>query len=243
MNFNVLTLSPEIFDDFSFGVTKKAKKKNLYTINCFNYRDEADNKHKQVDDKPFGGGEGMVISPKPLAKTLKKIPKDKRGKVIYLSPQGERVNQKKILELSCYKSLTLICGRYEGIDQRFIDKYVDEEISIADIIISGGELAALILIDAISRNIANVIGNKNSVSNDTFSNNLLKGPIYTRPEVFENLTIPSVLMSGNHQSIKKWRENQSIKRTLLRRPDLIKDIKTLKKYKKLLEEWSSEDIL
>ena len=153
------------------------------------------------------------------------------------------MNQKKILELSCYKSLTLICGRYEGIDQRFIDKYVDEEISIADIIISGGELAALILIDAISRNIANVVGNKNSVSNDTFSNNLLKGPIYTRPEVFENLTIPSVLMSGNHQSIKKWRENQSIKRTLLRRPDLIKDIKTLKKYKKLLEEWSSEDIL
>ena len=185
----------------------------------------------------------MVMMPKPLKNSLKDIPKSKVGHVIYLSPQGKKLNQLKVIELSKKKSITLICGRYEGIDQRFIDSYVDEEISIGDFVISGGEYAAMCLIDAVARNIPGTIGNKDSVLNDTFSNGLLKGHVYTRPEKFEEIEVPEVLLSGNHSKIKDWNTLNSLIQTKLRRPDLLNKVKLTKKQKKLLEEWESKDIL
>ena len=201
MNFNVLTIFPEIFKIFQTGVLSKGLDDSFF-INCFDIRKHAVNKHGQIDSKPYGGGEGMVMMAEPLKKSIEDIPKDNLGKVIYLSPQGQKLNQNKVIELSTLSNITLICGRYEGVDQRFVDSYVDEEISIGDFIISGGEYAAMILIDAIARNIPGTIGNQDSVTKDTFSNGLLKGPAYTRPEKFENKSVPDVLLSGNHQENK-----------------------------------------
>ncbi|MFL2704036.1 MAG: tRNA (guanosine(37)-N1)-methyltransferase TrmD [Gammaproteobacteria bacterium] len=242
MNFNVLTIFPEIFSVLNTGVLSKELGKSFF-IDCYDIRKHAVNKHGQIDSKPYGGGEGMVMMPKPLKNSLKDIPKSKAGHVIYLSPQGKKLNQTKVVELSKKKSITLICGRYEGIDQRFIDSYVDEEISIGDFVISGGEFAAVCLIDAVARNIPGAIGNKDSVLNDTFSNGLLKGHVYTRPEKFEEIEVPEVLLSGNHSKIKDWNTLNSLIQTKLRRPDLLNRVKLTKKQKKLLEEWESKDIL
>ena len=242
MKFNILTIFPEIFKIFEYGVVSKGINNN-FSLNCYDIRNHAINKHGQIDAKPYGGGEGMLMMPEPLKQTILDIPKKDKGHVIYLSPQGKQLNQDKVKELSSLKSLTLICGRYEGIDQRFIDNYVDEEISIGDFVMSGGEYAAICLIDSIARNLPGTIGNKNSVDNDSFSNGLLKGPAYTRPEVFESLEVPKVLLSGNHSKIEDWKATKSIIQTHLRRPDLINKVKLSKKQKKLLEEWESKDIL
>ena len=243
MNFNVLTIFPEIFDIFESGVISKALANKNFSLNCLNIRDHAINKHGQIDAKPYGGGEGMVMMAEPLKKSLDDIPKKELGHVIYLSPQGSKLNQSKVITLSKMESLTLICGRYEGVDQRFIDKYVDEEISIGDFILSGGEYAAICLIDSIVRNIPGTIGNKESVTNDTFSNGLLKGSVYTRPENFEDLEVPEVLLSGNHEKIEDWKMTNSLIQTHLRRPDLLNDVKLTNKQRKLLEELTSKDIL
>ena len=242
MNFNILTIFPEIFDILDSGVLSKALGKS-FSINCYDIRKHAINKHGQVDAKPYGGGEGMVMMAEPLKNSLNEIPSEDLGHVIYLSPQGIKLDQEKVIDLSSKKNITLICGRYEGVDQRFIDKYVDEEISIGDFIISGGEYAALCLIDSVARNIPGTIGNKDSVSNDTFSNGLLKGPVYTRPEKFEDKDVPDVLLSGNHAKINEWKSRNSLIQTLLRRPDVLNKVKLTNKQKKLLEEWESKDIL
>ena len=242
MNFNVLTIFPDIFQIFKTGVLSKGLDDSFF-VNSIDIRKNAMNKHGQIDSKPYGGGEGMVMMAEPLKKSIEDIPSKKLGKVIYLSPQGKKLDQEKVLELSKLPNITFICGRYEGIDQRFIDSYVDEEISIGDFIISGGEYAAMILIDAIARNIPGNIGNKNSVIKDTFSNGLLKGPVYTRPENFENINVPDVLLSGNHKQIEEWKDKKSLIRTYLRRPDLLNDVKLTNKQKKLLEDWESKDIL
>ena len=242
MNFNVLTIFPEIFEIFKSGVLSKGLDKDFY-INTYDIRNHAVNKHGQIDAKPYGGGEGMVMMPEPLKNSILEIPKSELGHVIYLSPQGKKLNQDKVIELSTMKSLTLICGRYEGIDQRFIDLYVDEEISLGDFIISGGEYAALCLIDSVARNIPGTIGNQDSVNKDTFSNGLLKGPIYTRPEKFEDMDVPDVLLSGNHAAIEDWKTLNSLIQTYIRRPDLLNTVKLTKKQRKLLEEWESKDIL
>ena len=242
MNFNVLTIFPEIFEIFKSGVLSKGLDKDFY-INTYDIRNHAVNKHGQIDAKPYGGGEGMVMMPEPLKNSILEIPKSELGHVIYLSPQGKKLNQDKVIELSSMKSLTLICGRYEGIDQRFIDSYVDEEISLGDFIISGGEYAALCLIDSVARNIPGTIGNQDSVNKDTFSNGLLKGPIYTRPEKFEDIDVPDVLLSGNHAAIEDWKTLNSLIQTYIRRPDLLNTVKLTKKQRKLLEEWESKDIL
>jgi len=160
-----------------------------------------------------------------------------------MSPQGKKLNQKKIISLSKLKNMTIICGRYEGIDQRVIDKYVDEEISIGDFILSGGEYAAICLVDAISRYIPGTLGNKDSYLKDTFSDGLLKGDVFTKPEIFESMKVPDVLLSGNHKKIETWRSEISLMRTLMKRPDLLEEIKLTKKQKKLLEEWASKAIL
>ena len=185
----------------------------------------------------------MVMMLEPLKKSLQDIPKNKVGKVIYLSPQGIRLDNAKAKELSKEKAITFICGRYEGIDQRFIDKYVDEEISIGDFIISGGEFAALCTIDAIIRHIPGVLGNDNSSESDSFSNGLLKGPQYSRPEIFDEMEVPDILLSGNHEKIKEWKELKSLEATVNRRPDLLNNVKLTKKQKKLLEHLASQSIL
>ena len=243
MNFNILTIFPEIFDIFNVGLISKSIKKKLIKINTFDIRENSVNKHNHVDSKPYGGGEGMVMMAEPLAKTLSSIKKRQLGKVIYLSPQGKQLDQKKVVSLASRKNVTLICGRYEGIDQRVIEKYVDEEISMGDFVLSGGEYAAICLIDAISRHIPGVLGNKHSYLKDTFSDGLLKGNVYTKPEIFEDMKVPEVLLSGNHKEIQKWRLENSLLQTFLKRPDLIAKKKLSKKHKKLLEELASKAIL
>ena len=243
MNINIITLFPEIFDSLNYGLLGQALDREDVKINLFNLRDYQLNKHGQIDDKPYGGGEGMVLMAEPLENAIKDIPSDNLGIVINLSPQGTILSQKKAKELSKLKNITIICGRYEGIDERLISQYVDDEISIGDYVLSGGEFAALTLIDTLSRFIPGVIGNKKSVELDSFSQGLLKGPVFTRPETFNSNDVPEVLISGDHNKIKEWRDNQSLIRTFERRPDLLKNAKLTKKQKKLLEELSSKAIL
>jgi len=243
MNINIITLFPEIFDSLNYGLLGQALDREDIKINIFNLRDHQLNKHGQIDDKPYGGGEGMVLMAEPLENAIKNIPSDNLGTVINLSPQGTILSQKKAKELSKLKNITIICGRYEGIDERLISQYVDDEISIGDYVLSGGEFAALTLIDTLSRFIPGVIGNKKSVELDSFSKGLLKGPVFTRPETFNSNDVPEVLKSGDHNKIKEWRDNQSLIRTFERRPDLLKNAKLTKKQKKLLEELSSKAIL
>jgi tRNA (guanine-N1)-methyltransferase len=243
MNINILTIFPEIFDIFNVGLISKSIKKKIIKINTFDIRENSVNKHNHVDSKPYGGGEGMVMMAEPLVKTLSSIKKRQLGKVIYLSPQGKQLDQKRVKSLATRKNITLICGRYEGIDQRVIEKYVDEEISIGDFVLSGGEYAAICLIDAISRHIPGVLGNKDSYLKDTFSDGLLKGNVYTKPEIFEDMQVPEVLLSGNHKEIQKWKLENSLLQTFLKRPDLLAKKKLSKKHKKLLEELASKAIL
>ena len=243
MNINILTIFPEIFDILKSGVVSKAIKSKSLSINTKDIRKNSVNKHNQVDAKPYGGGEGMVMMAEPIIKSLNQINKNKIGKVIYISPQGKKLNQRKVVSMSKLKNITLICGRYEGIDQRIIDNYVDEEISVGDFILSGGEYAALCLIDAISRHIPGTLGNRDSYLKDTFSNGLLKGDVYSKPEIFESMSVPEVLLSGNHKKIDDWRSENSLLKTFIKRPDLLDGIKLTKKQKKLLEEWASKAIL
>ena len=243
MNINILTIFPEIFDILKSGVVSKAIKSKSLSINTKDIRKNSVNKHNQVDAKPYGGGEGMVMMAEPIIKSLNQINKNKIGKVIYLSPQGKKLDQRKVVSMSKLKNITLICGRYEGIDQRIIDNYVDEEISVGDFILSGGEYAALCLIDAISRHIPGTLGNRDSYLKDTFSNGLLKGDVYSKPEIFESMSAPEVLLSGNHKKIDDWRSENSLLKTFIKRPDLLDGIKLTKKQKKLLEEWASKAIL
>ncbi len=241
MNFNILTIFPDLFDTLDHGVIGKAKNNGSFSINLHDIRKHAVNKHGQIDGKPYGR---LMSRISPFTKkSLEDIPKNKIGKVIYLSPQGKPLNNIKAKELSTEKSITFICGRYEGIDQRFIDKYVDEEISIGDFIISGGELAALCSIDAIVRHIPGVLGNDDSSESDTFSNGLLKGPQYSRPEIFDEMEVPEILLSGNHEKIKEWKELKSLEATINRRPDLLNNVKLTKKQRKLLEDLTSQRIL
>ena len=243
MNINIITLFPEIFEALNFGLLGQAIGRQDIKINTYNLRDHQINKHGQVDDKPYGGGAGMVLMAEPLEKSLKDIPADEVGKVINLSPQGTLFNHKKAKELSLLKSITIIAGRYEGIDERFISQYIDEEISIGDFVLSGGEFAALNLIDSISRFIPGVIGNKASVEQDSLSQGFLKGPVFTRPENFNSESVPEILLSGDHEKIQEWKDVQALKRTFERRPELLKSVKLTKKQKKLLEDLASKRIL
>ena len=243
MRINVITIFPEIFNILNVGVISKSLKNKIIKLDVRDLRKNATNKHNNIDSKPYGGGEGMVMMAEPIVKTLKQIKKKERGPVIFMSPQGEKLDQKKVKSFSKLKNITIICGRYEGIDQRVIDKYVDEEISIGDFILSGGEYAAVCLIDAITRHIPGTLGNEDSYLKDTFSNGLLKGDVYAKPESFESMKVPDVLLSGNHKEIDSWREHNSLLKTFIKRPELLNDVKLTKKQKKLLEEWASKDIL
>jgi tRNA (guanine37-N1)-methyltransferase len=243
MNINIITLFPEIFEALNYGLLGQAIEREDIKINIFNLREHQINKHGQVDDKPYGGGQGMVLMAEPLEMSLNDIPTNLLGRVINLSPQGSLLNHQKAKELSSLSNITIISGRYEGIDERFISQYVDEEISIGDFVLSGGEFAALSLIDSLSRFIPGVIGNKQSVDQDSLSQGFLKGPVFTRPENFNSESVPEVLLSGDHKKIQEWKEDQALIRTFKRRPELLKSVKLTKKQKKLLEDLASKRIL
>ncbi len=219
MKFDVLTLFPEMFDSLKQSIIGKALEKKLIQINLINIRDFSKDKHKKVDDTPYGGGAGMVIMPDVVYDAYKSINAED-AKVIYMSPQGKKMNQKKVEELSNQEHLIILCGHYEGIDQRVLDKIVDEEISIGDYVLTGGEIPAMVLIDSISRYVKGVL-KQDSIKEESFSNGFLEYPQYTRPEIFEGEKVPEVLLSGNHQNIKKWRQEKSLEITKIKRPDLL----------------------
>ena len=219
MKFDVLTLFPEMFEPLNYSIIGRAIENNLIEINLINIRDFSKNKHKKVDDTPFGGGAGMVMKPDVVYDAYKSI-ENKNAKVIYMSPQGSKLDQAKVEELSKEEHLIILCGHYEGIDQRVIDKIVDEEISIGDYVLTGGEIPAMVLIDAVSRYQEGVLS-KDSIQEETFSNGILEYPQYTRPEIFEGIRVPEVLISGNHQNVDKWRKEEALRITRAKRPDLL----------------------
>ena len=222
MKFDIITLFPEMFSAIKEeGVISRALKNSIISIREWQLRDFSRNRYKNVDDKPYGGGAGMVMQVQPIRDCLAKIKElEPETKVIYLSPQGEPLNQKLVEKLAKFDSLTLLCGRYEGIDERVIENDIDYEVSIGDYVISGGELASMVLIDAVSRRIDNVLGNKDSL-NDSFTVNLLDHPHYTRPESIDGESVPDVLLSGNQAKIDAWRREQAIKKTKQKRPDIL----------------------
>ena len=220
MQFDVLTLFPEMFEPIKQSILGKAIEKEKIKLKLVNIRDFSKDKHKKVDDTPYGGGAGMVMKPDVVYDAYKSV-YEENAKVIYLSPQGKTLNQKKVEELSKEKHLILLCGHYEGIDQRVIDKIVDEEISIGDYVLTGGEIPAMVLIDSVSRYIDGVL-NQESIKEESFSEGLLEYPQYTRPEVFEGEKVPEILLSGHHENIEKWRKEQALKITKQKRPDLLK---------------------
>ena len=221
MKFDILTLFPEMFENLKQSIIGRAIEKNIININLINIRDFSKDKHKKVDDTPYGGGAGMVMKPDVVYSAYNSI-KDKNAKVIYMSPQGKTLNQKKVEELSKEEHLVILCGHYEGIDQRVLDKIVDEEISIGDYVLTGGELPAMVLIDSVSRYVEGVL-KEDSIKEESFSNGLLEYPQYTRPEVFEGEKVPKILLSGHHENISKWRKEKSLEITKKKRPELIKN--------------------
>lgn len=220
MKFDVLTLFPQMFEPVYQSIIGKAQENKVIDINLIDIRDFSKDKHKKVDDYPYGGGAGMVIRPDVVYDAYKSI-NIKSAKTIYLSPQGKVLTQEKVKELSKEEHIVLLCGHYEGIDQRVLDEIVDEEISIGDYVLTGGELPAMVLIDSVSRYIEGVI-NQESTNEESFSNGLLEYPQYTRPESFLNKKVPEVLLSGHHSNIEKWRHEKSIENTKNKRPELLK---------------------
>lgn len=224
MHFGVITLFPDMLQAISqYGVTARACKKQLISISSWNPRDYAEDNYRTVDGRPYGGGPGMVMMIDPLRKAIHQAKQTlgENSKVIYLSPQGQRFTQAKAEQLSKEGSIILLAGRYEGIDQRLIEQEVDEELSIGDFVVSGGELPAMIVIDAVARCIDGVLGHSDSAAEDSFSHGLLDCPHYTRPEVDEYGSVPEVLLSGNHEAIRRWRLQQSLGQSWLKRPDLL----------------------
>jgi len=239
MKFDILTLFPEVIDAvLKESIIGRAQEKGILEINSVNIRDFSNNKHKKTDDYPYGGGGGMIMTVQPIYDAYLSIVKDLeyKPKVIYLSPQGRVLSQEIVKELSREKHLVLLCGHYEGIDERIIEEIVDEEISIGDYVLTGGELPAMVLIDSVSRLIPGVLSNEESYSNESHYNGLLEYPQYTRPVEFNGRRVPDILLSGHHANITRWRRKESIKRTYLKRPDLFSSFKPSEEDKKLIEE-------
>lgn len=227
MWIGIITLFPEMFKAITdFGVTGRAIKHNLLEVHCWNPRDFTHDKHKTVDDRPYGGGPGMLMMVQPLRDAIyaAKQAAGEGVKVIYLSPQGRKLDQSGVTKLAKYEKVILLCGRYEGVDERLIEAEVDEEWSVGDYVLTGGELPAMTLIDAVARFVPGVLGKQSSALEDSFADGLLDCPHYTRPEVLDGTAVPDVLMSGNHAKIREWRLQQSLERTWLRRPELLESL-------------------
>lgn len=245
--YDVVTLFPEMFVALTgSGITRRAQDKGLYELGLHNPRDFTSDPHRSVDDRPYGGGPGMVMLIEPLLQAIGAARQAQQarlgvsGKVVYLSPQGRRLDQALVLELAAQPGLVLLCGRYEGVDQRLIERAVDLEVSLGDFVLSGGELPAMVLLDAIVRQLPGALNTAGSAQEDSFADGLLDCPHYTRPEVFEDERVPDVLLSGNHAAIRRWRLKQSLGRTWLRRPDLLAARPLSKTELKLLEEFRQE---
>ena len=238
IRFDILTIFPEMFaSPFNCSLLKRAREKGLIDIRLHNIRSYAGDKHRMTDDTPYGGGGGMVMKVEPIDRALACIvPKREQALVILLAPQGETFNQRVAEELSGYSQIVLICGHYEGVDERVVAYLVDREISIGDYVLTGGELSAMVVIDATSRLIPDVLGNCESASFDSFSTGLLEYPHYTRPSEYRGWKVPEVLLSGNHREIQTWRRRESLRRTLLRRPDLLEKAKLSEEDIKILKD-------
>lgn len=221
MKFDVLTLFPEMFEPLKQSIIGKAIEKKLIELNLVNIRDFSKDKHKKVDDTPYGGGAGMVMRPDVVYEAYQSVKQD-QAKVIYMSPQGKKLNQQMVESLSKESHLIILCGHYEGIDQRVLDEIVEEEISIGDYVLTGGEIPAMVLIDSVSRYVEGVI-KQDSIQEESFSNGLLEYPQYTRPEIFQGKAVPEILLSGHHENIEKWRKERSLEITKKKRPDLLKN--------------------
>ncbi|MEH8093558.1 tRNA (guanosine(37)-N1)-methyltransferase TrmD [Gallibacterium anatis] len=243
MWIGVITLFPEMFKAITeFGVTSRAIKHELLQLHCWNPRDFTHDKHKTVDDRPYGGGPGMLMMVQPLRDAIQaaKAEAGDDAKVIYLSPQGRKLNQAGVEQLAKNQKMILVCGRYEGIDERVIETEIDEEWSIGDYVLTGGELPAMTLIDAVARFVPGVLGKQASAEEDSFVDGLLDCPHYTRPEVLDGLVVPPVLISGNHEEIRKWRLKQSLQRTWLRRPELLEGLALTDEQRLLLKQAQQE---
>ena len=246
MHFHVITLFPEMIEQMcEFGVLGRAIKRGIIKLSCWNPRDYTQDRHRTVDDRPYGGGPGMLMKVQPLADAINAA-RQQAGdgaKVVYLSPQGQVLNQQAVINMADrpeQKELILIAGRYEGIDERLIKQYVDEEWSIGDYVLSGGEMPALILIDAVARMLPDVLGDADSAQQDSFMEGLLDCPHYTRPEEIDGQMVPEVLLSGDHKKIDRWRKKQALGRTWLRRPDLLESLQLNDEQKKWLNEFQQE---
>ena len=243
MRIDVVTLFPQMFEAVSqHGITRRAMEGRLVELEMWNPRDYTHDRHRTVDDRPYGGGPGMLMKVQPLRDALQDARASSEGKahVVYLSPQGRPLTQNGVRELASHEHLVLIAGRYEGVDERFIEAEVDEEWSIGDYVLSGGELGAMVIIDTVTRLLPGALGHENSAEQDSFSEGLLDTPHYTRPEVFEGRAVPAVLLSGDHQAIARWREKQSLGRTWLRRPDLLAAMELNDSQQSLLQEFIHE---
>jgi tRNA (guanine37-N1)-methyltransferase len=242
IRFDVVTLFPEMLRAITgSGITSRALSQGLWRLETWNPRDFTTNNYRTVDDRPFGGGPGMVMLAEPLEKALdaaKAAGGD--GKVIYLSPQGRKLDHDRVIELSKRDSVVLLCGRYEGVDERLLERRVDEELSIGDFVLSGGELAAMALMDAVVRQLPGALGDETSALHESFAEGLLDCPQYTRPEVYAGQKVPEVLMTGHHENIRRWRLKQALGRTWLRRPDLIEGRRLSDEERKLLDEFQRE---
>ena len=228
-----------MFEPVKQSILGRAEENKLIEVNLINIRDFSENKHKKVDDTPYGGGAGMVMQADVIYNAYKSIKKT-NAKVIYMSPQGQVLNQKKVEELSKEEHLIILCGHYEGVDQRVLDKIVDEEISLGNYVLTGGELPAMVLIDSVSRYVEGVLSD-DSTSEESFSQGILEYPQYTRPETFEGVKVPEILQSGHHENINKWRRYQALKNTYYKRPELLENVELSEKDKEYLDEIKSKN--
>jgi len=244
IRFDAVTLFPEMFAAVTqSGITRRAMEAGLWRLETWNPRDFTTDKYRAIDDRPYGGGPGMVMLAEPLEKTLDAVAASQgeaKGRVIYLSPQGRRLDHAFVIELSQERALTLLCGRYEGVDERLLGRRVDEELSLGDFVLSGGELAAMALIDAVVRQLPGALGDEDSALEESFAQGLLDCPQYTRPETYAGEKVPDVLLSGNHERIRRWRLKQALGRTWLRRPGLLAARSMSKEERELLEEFQHE---
>ena len=245
IRFDVVTLFPETLRAITeSGITSRALQQGLWKLQAWNPRDFTTDNYRTVDDRPYGGGPGMVMLAEPLEKALDAAKAAGGGKVVYLSPQGAKLDHRKVMGFAKEPAVTLLCGRYEGVDERLLDRRVDEELSIGDFVLSGGEVAAMALIDAVVRQLPGALGDDASAAEESFADGLLDCPQYTRPEVWEvgaqRLTVPGVLLSGHHENIRRWRLKQALGRTWLRRPDLIEARRLKDEERRLLDEFRQE---
>lgn len=241
MRFDIITIFPDMFRSvFSGGVIKKAEEKGLIEVNIHNLRDYTKDKHRQVDDRPFGGSAGMVLKPEPIFTAVEKIKSKEETPVFLLSPQGKRLSTQVARKFASFPQMILICGRYEGVDERVLQNLVTDELSIGDYVLTGGELASMVLVDTVARFVPGVVGKMESVEHDSFFERLFDYPQYTRPRDYKGMKVPEVLFSGDHDKIKRWRREKRVQKTWKLRPDLLNELDLSPEDKAMLEEIRTE---